>query len=345
MKPNSWASVVGDGDSSLRYVDTSSAFVNGTLRIPKSVIDKGLQKLKAALVAQFLGSVPPIRVISAVVNRIWGYEGEVIVSKIEEGFFLFEFASENLAQWVLKRSWHIHHSVMVLRKWERYIAPIDLSPKNVPTWIVFKKVPAPLITQEGIGWLSSHIGEPVNNFVRNGLDVKVCLLRDVEAAEVAELSITMEDEEEPILIEIEYPQARSYSKPKLTKEWKRISPVEDIELEKVVEDSTSSGKEKEEIPTVEVTSMDEQTVNSDKGEDKTKEGGEVSGKTAASTEERLVIVDPPDVRSVSSNKNPFSVLCELGNDDALSVEAFPPLKADVRRVSERNKKKGSPGKK
>ncbi|CAN1845983.1 hypothetical protein LINPERHAP1_LOCUS38040 [Linum perenne] len=53
----------------------------------------------------------------------------------------------------------------------------------------------------------------------------------------------------------------------------------------VVEDSTSSGKEKEEIPTVEVTSMDEQTVNSDKGEDKTKEGGEVSGKTAASTEE------------------------------------------------------------
>ncbi|CAN1334811.1 hypothetical protein LINPERPRIM_LOCUS36529 [Linum perenne] len=288
MKPNSWASVVGDGDSSLRYVDTSSAFVNGTLRIPKSVIDKGLQKLKAALVAQFLGSVPPIR---------------------------------------------------------RYIAPIDLSPKNVPTWIVFKKVPAPLITQEGIGWLSSHIGEPVNNFVRNGLDVKVCLLRDVEAAEVAELSITMEDEEEPILIEIEYPQARSYSKPKLTKEWKRISPVEDIELEKVVEDSTSSGKEKEEIPTVEVTSMDEQTVNSDKGEDKTKEGGEVSGKTAASTEERLVIVDPPDVRSVSSNKNPFSVLCELGNDDALSVEAFPPLKADVRRVSERNKKKGSPGKK
>ncbi|CAN1243359.1 hypothetical protein LINPERPRIM_LOCUS5656 [Linum perenne] len=148
---------------------------------------------------------------------------------------------------------------MVLRRWERHIAPIDLSPKNVPTWIVFKKVPASLITQEGIGWLSSHLGEPVNNFVRNGLDVKVCLLRDVDAVEVAELNITLEDDEEPILIEIEYPRARSYNRPKPTKEWKaRRAPDEVIGLEKEEEEPTSSGKERGETSTVEVVREDEQ---------------------------------------------------------------------------------------
>ncbi|CAN1336957.1 hypothetical protein LINPERPRIM_LOCUS37387 [Linum perenne] len=237
---------------------------------------------------------------------------------------------------------------MVLRRWERHIASIDLSPKNVPTWIVFKKVPAPLITQEGIGWLSSHLGEPVNNFVRNGLDVKVCLLRDVDASEVAQLSITLEDDEEPILIEIEYPKARSYNRPKPSKEWKRVAPVEVIGLEKEEEESTSSEKEKGEISTVEVVSEDEQPFDIDKGEDmnKSKDGKEVSGKTVVSSKERLVsFVVCSDVRSVNSNKNPFTVLYELENDSALSVEAFPPLKADVRRVSERNKKKGSPSKK
>ncbi|CAN1255381.1 hypothetical protein LINPERPRIM_LOCUS8964 [Linum perenne] len=212
--------------TALRYVDTSSAFIDGSLRIPKSIIDKGLQKMKAALVAQFLGTVPPIRVVSAVVDKLWGYEGEVIVSKIAEGFFLFEFASENLAKWILKRSWHIHHSVMVLRRWEKNIAPIDLSPTNVPIWTIFKSVPAQLITQEGVGWLASHIGKPMNNFVRNGLDVKVCLLRNVDAEEITELSVTLEEDAEPVLIAIEYPQARSYNKPKTVKEWKvREIPV------------------------------------------------------------------------------------------------------------------------
>ncbi|CAN1336936.1 hypothetical protein LINPERPRIM_LOCUS37370 [Linum perenne] len=85
-----------------------------------------------------------------IINRIWGYEGEVVVSRLEEGFFLFEFASESLAQWVVKRSWHIHHSVMILRRWQRKIAPIVLALRRVPIWVIFKKVPPALITDEGI---------------------------------------------------------------------------------------------------------------------------------------------------------------------------------------------------
>ncbi|CAN1177165.1 hypothetical protein LINPERHAP2_LOCUS32938, partial [Linum perenne] len=106
-------------------------------------------------------------------------------------------------------------------------------------------------------------------------------------------------------------------------------------MEKEEEESTSSEKEKGEISTVEVVSEDEQPFDIDKGEDmnKSKDGKEVSGKTVVSSKERLVsFVVCSDVRSVNSNKNPFTVLYELENDSALSVEAFPPLKADVRRV-------------
>ncbi|CAN1261724.1 hypothetical protein LINPERPRIM_LOCUS10964 [Linum perenne] len=31
---------------------------------------------------------------------------------------------------------------------------------------------------DGISWIASHVGKPLNHFVRDGLDIKVCLLRD-----------------------------------------------------------------------------------------------------------------------------------------------------------------------
>ncbi|CAN1247660.1 hypothetical protein LINPERPRIM_LOCUS6432 [Linum perenne] len=110
---------------------------------------------------------------------------------------------------------------MTMRRWERNIAPIVLAPKKVPIWAVFKKVPPALITDEGISWISSQIGDPVNNFVRHGLDVKVCLLRDLEATEVSEISITLEGET-PRMIAIEYPQARSYRSVKSKKNWRVV---------------------------------------------------------------------------------------------------------------------------
>ncbi|CAN1242407.1 hypothetical protein LINPERPRIM_LOCUS5333 [Linum perenne] len=267
--------------------------------------------MKAALVAQFLGTVPPIR---------------------------------------------------------KNITPIDLSSKNVPIWVVFKRVPAQLITQEGVGWLASHIGKPVNNFVRNGLDVKVCLLRNVDAEEITELSVTLEEDAEPVLIAIGYPQARSYNKPKIVKEWKArefsvkgvsSSDAGDkgVESNKVIEigedqlgkgdcedtEYTGSGTEelKNEISTDEglkrgvnnnVANNDEIVVQIPKA-------------TVISSEERSVMATVISSAERSVSKNPFTVLYELEKDSSLSVEAFPPLKADVRRVSERNKKKGSPSKK
>ncbi|CAN1764510.1 hypothetical protein LINPERHAP1_LOCUS9289 [Linum perenne] len=58
--------------------------------------------MKRALVGQFSGSGFPIQVIRSMQNWLWGYEGEVTVSLISDGFFLFEFASEALGEWVME---------------------------------------------------------------------------------------------------------------------------------------------------------------------------------------------------------------------------------------------------
>ncbi|CAN1339183.1 hypothetical protein LINPERPRIM_LOCUS38390 [Linum perenne] len=36
-----------------------------------------------------------------------------------------------------------------------------------------------LVTHEGISWLASQIGTPINKFVRDSLDIKVSVVKDV----------------------------------------------------------------------------------------------------------------------------------------------------------------------
>ncbi|CAN1302335.1 hypothetical protein LINPERPRIM_LOCUS25407, partial [Linum perenne] len=110
-----------------------------------------------------------------VLNRIWGYEGEITISTLSEGLFLVEFPSLKLCEWVLARSWHVHHATMILRRWAVGLKCIESSPQEVPVWVTFKRVPPTLVTTEGISWLASQIGQPINKFVRDGLDIKVCV--------------------------------------------------------------------------------------------------------------------------------------------------------------------------
>ncbi|CAN1347820.1 hypothetical protein LINPERPRIM_LOCUS41253 [Linum perenne] len=69
---------------------------------------------------------------------------------------------------------------MVLRRWAPQIAPIDFTPKEIPTRIILKVVPPALVTPKGISLLASQVGQPVNKFVRDGLDVKVFVIKDVD---------------------------------------------------------------------------------------------------------------------------------------------------------------------
>ncbi|CAN1308282.1 hypothetical protein LINPERPRIM_LOCUS27317 [Linum perenne] len=169
-----------------------------------------MERLKAAVVIQFLGSPPPFRVLVSMVNRLWGYEGQVIVSTLQDNFFLIEFNSVKLCNWVLSRSWHIHNKSMIMRKWERGIQPMVFSDSQNPEWIIFKKVPPDVISVEGVSWLCSLIGKPIKKFIREGLDVKVCIVRDKACPCPEVLSLEMINEE-IVNIEVVQVKPREYN--------------------------------------------------------------------------------------------------------------------------------------
>ncbi|CAN1261756.1 hypothetical protein LINPERPRIM_LOCUS10986 [Linum perenne] len=164
----------------------------------------GRAKLRRAMVGQFAGEGPPIKVIRSVVNWLWGYEGKVEVSQMDSGCYLFEFASEALCDWVLQRSCHIHKAPMVTRRWFPGIQPIDFSKDLKPVWVELKDVPAELITPKGISWLVTQFGKPINKFFRLGFTIKVCVLRSTKVQDVSELRLDMGDEE-PAVVRVIFP--------------------------------------------------------------------------------------------------------------------------------------------
>ncbi|CAN1842961.1 hypothetical protein LINPERHAP1_LOCUS37010 [Linum perenne] len=66
--------------------------------------------------------MPPIKVISSILNRLWGF-GEVIhVSLLSPCFLLVELPSMETCDWILA---HIHHHPMLIRKWRLGIEPLS----------------------------------------------------------------------------------------------------------------------------------------------------------------------------------------------------------------------------
>ncbi|CAN1340785.1 hypothetical protein LINPERPRIM_LOCUS38971 [Linum perenne] len=148
-----WADLVSDRQSDLSFVDIpESAVVDDVLRIPKEVVDKGREKLQSAVIAQFIGTPPPLRVFAAMARRLW---------------------------------------------------------EATPEWVLLKKVPPVLITVEGISWVSSKIGKPLNKYVREGVNVRVCVLRDQMKPCPEAVKVEVE-ENEVETIEVQSFQAREY---------------------------------------------------------------------------------------------------------------------------------------
>ncbi|CAN1339418.1 hypothetical protein LINPERPRIM_LOCUS38472 [Linum perenne] len=150
--------MVSDPESNLKFIEIPlSAIVDDVLIIPDVVIEKGIIRLRSAIVSQFLGTPPPFR---------------------------------------------------------KGIKPIDFAPRATLEWIEFQGVPPEVIANEGISWLSSKIGKPLNKFVRDRVNVRVCLLRDraVPCPEKVKIDLS---EDERYEIQIVQPKAREYGKPSI----------------------------------------------------------------------------------------------------------------------------------
>ncbi|CAN1774020.1 hypothetical protein LINPERHAP1_LOCUS12771 [Linum perenne] len=90
----SWAQIASSGGSELHFVEVvESIYMENVLQIPQSVIDIGIKRVESAVVAQFVGMMLPIKVISSILNRLWGFGEVVHVSLLSSRFILLELPS------------------------------------------------------------------------------------------------------------------------------------------------------------------------------------------------------------------------------------------------------------
>ncbi|CAN1337125.1 hypothetical protein LINPERPRIM_LOCUS38106 [Linum perenne] len=310
----SWSDVVVDSENCLRFIEIPDSALEGdVLKIPKEILERGAKRLRSAAVAQFLGKAPPIRVFSSVANRLWGYEGPVIISVIADGFFLIEFHSESLCDWVLGRSWHIHNTALVMRQWQKGIAPMVFSPTATPEWITFRKVPPAMIDLEGISWLSSRIGKPMKKFVREGIDVKVCLLRDRTTPCPRVLKVELEDGE-VCDIEVVQMQAREYGRKPPTKAVYVVKNAskEIINEEKVESDPAPESEAQPTNPTSDETKK--------KRRKKKKKAVKVSKKDDKTGDESSEVDETFDIQDEQAQSTPRVGTSVAGSESAPSVQ-------------------------
>ncbi|CAN1294139.1 hypothetical protein LINPERPRIM_LOCUS22342, partial [Linum perenne] len=143
-------------------------------------------------------------------NTLWGYDGFVAVSLLPLGLYLIEFPTQSLCDWVYSRLWHVHNQPLLLRRWKEDLEPLVIEPVEVPMWVTLKKVPPPLCNHLGVGHLASQIGRPLSKFTRVGTTVKVCVLLNPEDDRPS--SIAVKGEFKSYVVDIEYPEFRTYEK-------------------------------------------------------------------------------------------------------------------------------------
>ncbi|CAL1401094.1 unnamed protein product [Linum trigynum] len=204
----SWASLFHVAEENrLEYYELE--FVNGSLRIPKLVIEEGAKHWDNSLVGQFLVDPPSISALRFWANWIWGKEGEVKVSMLEDRLVLFQFPSESTCRWVFEGGpWHYKEKIICLRRWVPGIRALEINNSAIPVWVNLTGIPAELALREGLGRIASSIGKPmcmdhsISHRRKIGA-VKVCVEVSAKKPLVNRISITPDDMEE-MYIGVEY---------------------------------------------------------------------------------------------------------------------------------------------
>ncbi|CAN1337124.1 hypothetical protein LINPERPRIM_LOCUS38106 [Linum perenne] len=193
------------------------------------------------------------------------------------------------------------------------IAPMVFSPTATPEWITFRKVPPAMIDLEGISWLSSRIGKPMKKFVREGIDVKVCLLRDRTTPCPRVLKVELEDGE-VCDIEVVQMQAREYGRKPPTKAVYVVKNAskEIINEEKVESDPAPESEAQPTNPTSDETKK--------KRRKKKKKAVKVSKKDDKTGDESSEVDETFDIQDEQAQSTPRVGTSVAGSESAPSVQ-------------------------
>ncbi|KAJ4839516.1 hypothetical protein Tsubulata_047357 [Turnera subulata] len=166
ISDSSWAKVVSTGTHStpqpLHFVEPIFADDKSTLCIPPALLDIGCKKYELCLVGQFMGTIPKMGLINAMLNKLWDRQGAISISHYKDEMLLIQFPNADaLSRALLGGPWHVGGVPLVLRVWSSSLKKLDLSSANLPVWVQLNNVPLELLTQEGLSYIVSTIRKPI----------------------------------------------------------------------------------------------------------------------------------------------------------------------------------------
>ncbi|KAG7540795.1 Endonuclease/exonuclease/phosphatase superfamily [Arabidopsis thaliana x Arabidopsis arenosa] len=166
VKQQSYAAVVNKRPS-LKKHDFEVSLIDGvpTIEVPNAVIDDSVPLWEDFLVGRFPSTAPHVAKIHVIVNKIWSLGDKTIRIDVFENnstSVKFRIRDSPTRQRVLRRGmWNIAGLPMILAKWSPI--PEEAQPEitSMPLWVTLTNVPHAMYSWEGLGFLTSPIGDPI----------------------------------------------------------------------------------------------------------------------------------------------------------------------------------------
>lgn len=128
---------------------------------PAEVFERGSQQWKFTLVGQFLGISPSFSAIKRMVEQQWKPFGPVRISTTDKGVVLFRLPSKESCNCVLERLWSLDNKPLILKRWVSGMVLEAFRTEEFPIWVRLKDVPVDLWNIEGLGYVVSGVGTPL----------------------------------------------------------------------------------------------------------------------------------------------------------------------------------------
>ncbi|CAE5977993.1 unnamed protein product [Arabidopsis arenosa] len=152
---------------SLKKHEFQVSLVDGipTIEVPSAVISDSVPLWEDFLVGRFPSTAPHVAKIHVIVNKIWSLGDKTVRIDVYENnttSVKFRIRDQATRLRVLRRGmWNIAGLPMILAKWSPIPEEAQPEVSTMPLWVTLKNVPHSMYSWEGLGFLSSPIGDPI----------------------------------------------------------------------------------------------------------------------------------------------------------------------------------------
>lgn len=158
----SWRGLFATGtNNELKFYAPQSIEGSKVVRLLSDALENGSKQWEQSLVGRFVGDAPDMKLVVALVNKLWGKRSKVVVSR-KGVWFVFQFENLSLLNWVLESGpWFLGKRLLILQKWSPNLTGSKLRWEKIPIWVILRNIPMHLYSNTCISYIASAIGKPL----------------------------------------------------------------------------------------------------------------------------------------------------------------------------------------